>query len=185
MVDDEGRENEGDLVAAAQLATPETLNFMMREARGLVCAPMAKERAEALGLPPMVASNQDAHCTAFTVSVDARVGVTTGISAADRARTARLLADPSAGTQDFVRPGHLFPLVAREGGVLQRAGHTEAAVDLCPLAGLPPVGIICEIINDDGSMARQPELLHLRPQAWVEDRSPSNRSSPIVTGTNG
>jgi len=159
VVDDEGRENEGDLIAAAQLATPDTLNLMMREARGLICVPMAQARADALGLPPMVASNQEAHCTAFTVSVDARAGVTTGISAADRARTARLLADPAAGPHDFVRPGHLFPLVARQGGVLQRAGHTEAAVDLCRLAGQAPVGVICEIINDDGTMARQPELL--------------------------
>jgi len=159
VVDDEGRENEGDLVAAAQLATPEVLNMMIRDARGLICVPMAQERADALGLPPMVASNQEAHCTAFTVSVDARAGVTTGISAADRARTAQLLADPAASPHDFVRPGHLFPLVARQGGVLQRAGHTEAAVDLCRLAGLAPVGVICEVINDDGAMARQPELL--------------------------
>lgn len=159
VVDDESRENEGDLIAAAQLATAETLNLMMREARGLVCVPMTRQRADALGLPPMVARNQEAHCTAFTVSVDARVGVTTGISAADRSRTARLLADPQVGATDFVRPGHLFPLVAREGGVLQRAGHTEAAVDLCRLAGLPAVGVICEVINDDGTMARQPELL--------------------------
>jgi 3,4-dihydroxy 2-butanone 4-phosphate synthase/GTP cyclohydrolase II len=159
VMDDEGRENEGDLIAAASLATPETLNLMMREARGLVCLPMTKTRADALGLPPMVASNQEAHCTAFTVSVDARSGVTTGISAADRARTARLLADENTGPHDFVRPGHLFPLVAREGGVLQRAGHTEAAVDLCTLAQLPPVGIICEIVNDDGTMSRQPQLI--------------------------
>lgn len=159
VMDDEGRENEGDLVAAAHLATPEVLNTMIREARGLICVPMTRARADTLGLPPMVASNQEAHCTAFTVSVDARNGVTTGISAADRARTAKLLADPNAGVHDLVRPGHLFPLVARQGGVLQRAGHTEAAVDLCRLAGQPPVGVICEIISDDGTMARQPELL--------------------------
>ncbi len=158
VVDDEGRENEGDLVAAAQLATPEVLNLMIRDARGLVCVPMTPARAEALHLPPMAARNQDAHCTAFTVSVDARSGVTTGISAADRSRTAQRLADPHAGPEDFVRPGHMFPLVARQGGVLQRAGHTEAAVDLCRMAGLAPVGVICEIINDDGTMARQPEL---------------------------
>ena len=158
VVDDEGRENEGDLVASAQLATPETMNLMIREARGLVCAPMSATRAEQLGLPPMVATNQDAHCTAFTVSVDARAGVTTGISAADRAHTARLLADPATTAHDLVRPGHLFPLIAREGGVLQRAGHTESTVDLCRLAGLSPAGIICEIINDDGTMARRPEL---------------------------
>lgn len=160
VVDDEGRENEGDLIASAQLATPETLTLMMREARGLVCAPMTKARADALALPPMVSTNQESHCTAFTVSVDARTGITTGISTADRARTARLLADAHATSHDFVRPGHLFPLTAREGGVLQRAGHTEAAVDLCQLAGLTPVGIICEIINDDGTMARQPELIN-------------------------
>ena len=159
VVDDEGRENEGDLIAAAHLATPEVLNLMMREARWLICVPMTRQRADLLGLPPMVASNQDAHCTAFTVSVDARTGISTGISAADRARTARLLADPAICSNDLVRPGHLFPLVARQGGVLQRAGHTEAAVDLCRLAGLPPVGVICEIINDDGTMSRQPELL--------------------------
>jgi 3,4-dihydroxy 2-butanone 4-phosphate synthase/GTP cyclohydrolase II len=158
VVDDEGRENEGDLVASAQMVTPDTMNFMIREARGLVCAPISAERAEKLGLPPMVATNQDAHCTAFTVSVDARAGITTGISAADRAHTARLFADPRATAHDLVRPGHLFPLIAREGGVLQRAGHTEATVDLCCLAGLPPAGIICEIINDDGTMARRPQL---------------------------
>ncbi|MHB9026582.1 MAG: bifunctional 3,4-dihydroxy-2-butanone-4-phosphate synthase/GTP cyclohydrolase II [Armatimonadota bacterium] len=160
VVDDESRENEGDLVAAAELATPETLNLMMREARGLICVPMSRLRAETLGLPPMVAANQDAHCTAFTVSVDARNGIATGISAHDRSHTARVLADPASGAHDLVRPGHLFPLIAREGGVLQRAGHTEATVDLCTLAGLQPVGIICEIINDDGTMARQPELEH-------------------------
>lgn len=159
VVDDEGRENEGDLIASAQLATPETLNFMMKEARGLICTPMTSQRAEQLGLPPMVAANQESHCTAFTVSVDARSGVTTGISAADRARTAHILADPQAGAHDLVRPGHMFPLAARHGGVLQRAGHTEASVDLCKLAGLQPVGLICEITNDDGSMARQPQLI--------------------------
>ena len=158
VTDDGARENEGDLIAAAQLATPETLNLMMREARGLICVPMPRQRADILGLPPMVARNQEAHCTAFTVSVDSRSGVTTGISAADRCRTVRVLADPVAGAGDLVRPGHLFPLVASQGGVLQRAGHTEAAVDLCRLAGLAPVGVICEIINDDGTMARQAEL---------------------------
>ena len=158
VMDDERRENEGDLLAAAQLATPETLNLMMRDARGLICVPMSRQRAELLGLPLMVATNQESHSTAFTVSVDARSGVTTGISAADRARTVRLLADPTATQQDLVRPGHLFPLMAREGGVLQRAGHTEATVDLCRMAGLAPVGVICEIINDDGTMARRPQL---------------------------
>ena len=158
VVDDEKRENEGDLIAAAELATPDTMNLMMREARGLICTPMTSQRADLLGLPPMVAANQEAHCTAFTVSVDARSGISTGISAADRARTARLLADPATTAHDLVRPGHLFPLIAREGGVLQRAGHTEAAVDICRLADLAPVGIICEIIQDNGAMARLPEL---------------------------
>jgi len=158
VVDDESRENEGDLIAAAENVTSATMNFMMRDARGLICIPMAAERAMQLGLPPMVATNQESHGTAFTVSVDARHGVTTGISAADRALTARLLADPRAHAEDFVRPGHLFPLAAREGGVLQRAGHTEASVDLCRLAGLSPVGVICEITNDDGTMARRPQL---------------------------
>lgn len=159
VVDDECRENEGDIIAAAETITPELVNFMIREARGLMCVPMPRERAEALGLPPMVAVNQESHCTAFTVSVDARAGITTGISAPDRARTIRLLADPHATAEEFVRPGHLFPLVAREGGVLQRAGHTEAAVDLCRLAGMQPVGVLLEIISDDGTMARLPHLI--------------------------
>jgi 3,4-dihydroxy 2-butanone 4-phosphate synthase / GTP cyclohydrolase II len=158
VVDDESRENEGDLILAASLATPEAMNFMMREARGLICVPMARQQAETLGLPPMVTHNQESHGTAFTVTVDARTGVTTGISAADRAHTVQVLADPATTAHDVVRPGHLFPLIAREGGVLQRAGHTETAVDLCRLAGLPPVGVICEITNDDGTMARLPEL---------------------------
>ena len=159
VVDDESRENEGDLVAAAERITPETLNLMIREAGGLICVPMSAARAVELGLPPMVATNQESHKTAFTVSVDARTGITTGISAADRARTARLLADPCTTADDLVRPGHLFPLSARAGGVLQRAGHTEATVDMCNLAGLQPVGVICEIINSDGTMARLPELM--------------------------
>ncbi len=158
VVDDEDRENEGDLVMAAQFATPEAINFMIKEARGLLCVPMPKEWAERLGLRPMVEPPRDSHETAFTVSVDAREGITTGISAPDRARTIRLLADPEAGPEDFVSPGHVFPLVAREGGVLRRAGHTEAAVDLCRLAGLTPVGVICEIMNEDGTMARLPDL---------------------------
>jgi 3,4-dihydroxy 2-butanone 4-phosphate synthase / GTP cyclohydrolase II len=159
VVDDESRENEGDLIGSASLVTPESLNFMMREARGLICVPMSRQRAEVLGLPPMVAHNQETHGTAFTVTVDARLGVTTGISAADRARTVRVLADPTMAAHDVVRPGHLFPLIAREGGVLQRAGHTETAVDLCRLADLPPVGVICEVTNDDGTMARLSELV--------------------------
>ncbi len=158
VVDDEDRENEGDLVMAAQFATPEAINFMIREGRGLICAPMDRERAERLELRPMVEKPQDHHETAFTVSVDAKRGVTTGISAYDRARTIRLLADPRATPADFVSPGHVFPLVAKEGGVLRRAGHTEAAVDLVKLAGLQPVGVICEIVKDDGTMARLPDL---------------------------
>jgi 3,4-dihydroxy 2-butanone 4-phosphate synthase/GTP cyclohydrolase II len=154
VVDDEGRENEGDVVIWAGAATPERVNFLVREARGLVCAPMPPERAAALQLPPMVARNTETFGTAFTVSVDARTGTTTGISAADRSRTLRLLADPGVGPDEFVRPGHIFPLEARPGGVLERAGHTEAAVDLLTMAGLYPVAAICEIMAEDGTMAR-------------------------------
>jgi 3,4-dihydroxy 2-butanone 4-phosphate synthase/GTP cyclohydrolase II len=132
---------------------------MIKEARGLICVPMTAERATALNLPPMVASNEDAHCTAFTISTDARQGITTGISASDRAITANVLADYTKTADDIVRPGHMFPLIAREGGILQRAGHTEASVDLCKIAGLPPVGLICEVIQDDGTMARQAQLI--------------------------
>jgi 3,4-dihydroxy 2-butanone 4-phosphate synthase/GTP cyclohydrolase II len=158
VVDDEDRENEGDLIMAGELVTPEAVNFMTKEARGLICVPMPREWAERLELRPMVEPPRDHHETAFTVSVDAREGITTGISAHDRAKTIRLLADPRSKPSDFVRPGHVFPLVAREGGVLRRAGHTEAAVDLCRLAGLSPVGVICEIMNEDGTMARLPDL---------------------------
>jgi len=158
VVDDEDRENEGDLVMSAQFATPEAINFMIKEARGLLCVPLPREWAERLGLRPMVEPPRDSHETAFTVSVDAREGITTGISAYDRAHTIKLLSDPASRPEDFVSPGHVFPLVAREGGVLRRAGHTEAAVDLCRLAGLTPVGVICEIMNEDGTMARLPDL---------------------------
>jgi len=158
VVDDEDRENEGDLVMAAQLVTPEAVNFMAKEGRGLICVPMSWEWAQRLELRPMVDPPRDHHETAFTVSVDARSGITTGISAHDRARTIRLLASPDSGPEDFLRPGHVFPLIARDGGVLRRAGHTEAAVDLCRLAGLHPVGVICEIMNEDGAMARLPDL---------------------------
>lgn len=159
VVDDEDRENEGDLVMAAQFATPEAINFMAREARGLICAPLTEERARQLHLPPMASENTAPHHTAFTVSVDyIGEGPVTGISAADRARTLRALADPAARAEDFARPGHIFPLIARPEGVLRRAGHTEAAVDLLRLAGLIPVGVIVEIMNEDGSMARLPEL---------------------------
>lgn len=158
VVDDEARENEGDLVMAAEKISPEAVNFMAKEGRGLICVPLAREWAERLELRPMVNPPQDHHETAFTVSVDAWEGITTGISAYDRARTIRLLADPDAHASDFVSPGHVFPLIAKEGGVLKRAGHTEAAVDLCRLGGLHPVGVICEIMNEDGTMARLPDL---------------------------
>jgi 3,4-dihydroxy 2-butanone 4-phosphate synthase/GTP cyclohydrolase II len=157
VVDDEDRENEGDLVLAAEHATPEAINFMITHGRGLVFAPLTPERCDALRLPLMVSENTAKHGTAFTVSVDARRG-STGVSAHDRALTARLLADPAARPEDFVRPGHVFPLRAAPGGVLRRAGHTEAVVDLVRLAGLQPAGVACEIVHDDGSMARLPEM---------------------------
>jgi len=160
VADDEDRENEGDLVGAAALITPELVNFMAIHARGLICVPLTRERADALGLPPMTEQNQDYLGTAFTVSVDAhpRFGVSTGISAQDRARTIQLLTDPATRPGDLRRPGHVFPLRAAPGGVLRRVGQTEASVDLAGLAGLPPVGVICEISNPDGSMARRPQL---------------------------
>ncbi len=157
VVDDEDRENEGDLVMAASQVTPEAVNFMIRYARGLVCAPLTSERVKELDLPQMVSRNTDPHCTAFTVSVDAG-SCTTGISAFERAQTIRALIDPETRPEDLKRPGHVFPLEAKDGGVLRRAGHTEAAVDLSILAGLGPAGVICEIINEDGSMARLPQL---------------------------
>lgn len=159
VVDDEDRENEGDLVIAAEKITPEAINFMATYARGLICVPLSKEQALRLGLCLMVDENTDRHCTAFTVSVDAAEGTTTGISAAERALTARLLSDPTATSKDFRKPGHIFPLIARDGGVLKRAGHTEAAVDLARLAGLRPAGVICEVMNDDGTMARLNDLI--------------------------
>lgn len=159
LVDDEGRENEGDLVIPAQMATPEAINFMARYGRGLICLAMERQRVEQLGLPLMSQSNGTRHQTAFTVSIEAREGVTTGISAADRARTVAVAIDPVKGAQDIVTPGHIFPLVAKEGGVLVRAGHTEASVDIARLAGLNPAGVICEVMNDDGTMARLPDLI--------------------------
>jgi 3,4-dihydroxy 2-butanone 4-phosphate synthase / GTP cyclohydrolase II len=159
LVDDEGRENEGDLVIPAQFATPEAVNFMAKYGRGLICLAMTRERCETLGLKPMSADNATRHQTAFTVSIEAREGITTGISAADRARTIQVAIDPSKGKQDIVSPGHVFPLMARDGGALVRAGHTEAAVDLARMAGLIPAGVICEIMNDDGTMARLPDLV--------------------------
>ncbi len=158
VVDDAERENEGDLTAAADSITPETINFMARHGRGLICVAMTGERLDGLAIPMMTERNTSNFGTAFCESVDARAGVTTGISAADRAHTIRLLADPAARAEDFARPGHVFPLRAREGGVLERAGQTEAAVDLARLAGLYPAGVICEIMNEDGTMARAPEL---------------------------
>ncbi|MCW5746643.1 MAG: 3,4-dihydroxy-2-butanone-4-phosphate synthase [Alphaproteobacteria bacterium] len=159
LVDDEDRENEGDLVIPAQMASAEAINFMARYGRGLICLAMTRERCEQLGLPLMARDNASRHGTAFTVSIEAREGVTTGISAADRARTIAVAIDPSSGPHDIVSPGHVFPLMAREGGVLERTGHTEAAVDLARLAGLQPAGVICEIMNDDGTMARRDDLI--------------------------
>ena len=159
LVDDEDRENEGDLVIPAQFATPDAINFMVKHARGLVCLAMTKNRCEALGLPLMSQANGSRHETAFTVSIEAREGVTTGISAGDRARTVAVAINPEMGRDDIVTPGHIFPLKARDGGTLVRAGHTEAAVDISRLAGLIPAGVICEIMNDDGSMARLPDLV--------------------------
>ena len=159
LVDAEDRENEGDVIIPAQMATPEQINFMAKHARGLICLAITKERARQLRLPPMAAENRAGMGTAFTVSIEAREGVTTGISAHDRARTIAVAVDPTKGWDDIVSPGQVFPLVAREGGVLVRAGHTEAAVDIARLAGLNPAGVICEIMNDDGSMARLPELI--------------------------
>jgi 3,4-dihydroxy 2-butanone 4-phosphate synthase/GTP cyclohydrolase II len=159
LVDDEGRENEGDLVIPAQMATPDTINFMARFGRGLICLAMTPERVLQLNLPLMAQHNGTRHQTAFTVSIEARDGVTTGISASDRARTIATAIDPTKGSADIVTPGHIFPLQAREGGVLVRAGHTEAAVDLARLAGLNPSGVICEIMNDDGTMARRDDLI--------------------------
>ncbi|MDJ0388200.1 3,4-dihydroxy-2-butanone-4-phosphate synthase [Roseomonas sp. E05] len=159
LVDDEDRENEGDLVIPAQFATPDVINFMARHARGLICLAMTKARVEQLGLPLMAQSNGTRHQTAFTVSIEARDGVTTGISAADRARTVAVAINPEVGRDEIVTPGHVFPLVAREGGTLVRAGHTEAVVDLARLAGLNPAGVICEIMNEDGTMARMPDLV--------------------------
>ena len=159
LVDHEDRENEGDLVIPAQMATPAAINFMATHGRGLICLALPGERIDELGLPLMAAANQSRHETAFTVSIEAREGVTTGISAHDRARTVSVAIDPRSKPADLATPGHVFPLRARDGGVLVRAGHTEAAVDVARLAGLNPSGVICEIMNDDGSMARLPDLV--------------------------
>ena len=159
LVDAEDRENEGDVIIPAQFATPDQINFMAKHARGLICLSITGERARALRLPPMAVDNQSGHGTAFTVSIEAREGVTTGISAHDRAHTIAVAVDPTKGADDIVSPGHVFPLVAKDGGVLVRAGHTEAAVDISRMAGLNPAGVICEIMKDDGSMARLPDLI--------------------------
>jgi len=159
VVDDADRENEGDLIMAAQFVTPAAVNFMAKHGRGLICAPTTSERLQQLGIERMVRQNRETFKTDFQVSVDATRGITTGISAADRAETIRIMAEPTAVPEDLVQPGHVFPLRARPGGVLQRAGHTEATVDLVQLAACRPIGVICEIMSDDGSMARLPELI--------------------------
>lgn len=174
ITDDEDRENEGDLIVAAEKITPEIVNFMVTHGKGLVCTPITQERAAQLGLPSMVAHNRESFRTAFTVSVDATKGVTTGISAHDRAKTIRLLSNPKTKPDDLVRPGHIFPLQAKQGGVLQRAGHTEASVDLASLAGLDPSAVLCEILKEDGTMARLPDLIpfarqHKLKMASIQD----------------
>ena len=158
LVDDEGRENEGDLVIPAQMATPQAITFMARYGRGLICLALTRQRVEELALPLMSRQNGTRQKTAFTVSIEAKEGVTTGISAPDRARTIAVAIDPTKSAEDIVSPGHVFPLVARDGGVLVRAGHTEAAVDIARLAGLNPSGVVCEVMNDDGTMARRDDL---------------------------
>ena len=159
VVDDADRENEGDLIMAAQFVSPEAVNFMAKHGRGVICVPTTSERLQQLGIERMVRQNRETFKTDFQISVDAAHGITTGISAGDRAETIRIMAEPTAVPEDLVQPGHVFPLRARPGGVLQRAGHTEAAVDLVRLAGARPIGVICEIMSDDGSMARLPELV--------------------------
>src|SRR6059058_6057546 len=159
VVDAADRENEGDLTIAAQFATPEAINFMATHGRGLICLCLTEERCDELGLRPMTERNETPYGTAFTVSIEARAGIATGISAHDRSRTIQIAIDRSKGADDLVQPGHVFPLRARQGGVLQRAGQTEAAVDLARLAGLNPAGVVCEVMNDDGTMARVPDLI--------------------------
>lgn len=159
LVDDEDRENEGDLVIPAQMATPDVINFMATHGRGLICLALTRDRVQELGLPPMAQNNTSRHETAFTISIEAKEGISTGISAPDRARTVAVAIDPTKGQDDISTPGHVFPLAARDGGVLVRTGHTEAAVDIARLAGLYPAGVICEIMKDDGTMARMPDLV--------------------------
>ena len=162
VTDDEHRENEGDLIMAAAKATPETVNMMIRYCSGIVCVPTVEHQLRRLGLGPMVQRNREVQRTDFTVSVDAAEGITTGISAYDRTQTIRVLADPAAHSEQLVQPGHVFPLRSRPGGVLERAGHTEAAVDLATLAGLPPAGVLCELVNDDGTVQRLPQLVEFK-----------------------
>ena len=174
LVDDEDRENEGDLVIPAEFADSEAVNYMAKHARGLICLALEKTQVERLGLPPMARHNSSRHATAFTVSIEAREGVTTGISAADRARTIEAATNPQAMAADIASPGHIFPLEAREGGVLVRAGHTEAAVELATLAGYSPAGVLCELMNPDGSMMRGAQLqayaaLHQLPMLTVAE----------------
>jgi 3,4-dihydroxy 2-butanone 4-phosphate synthase/GTP cyclohydrolase II len=164
VTDDASRENEGDLVMAASKATPEAINCMIRHARGLICVPTTGHQLRRLGIHPMASENRESHGTDFAVSVDAAQGITTGISAYDRALTIRILGDPKAHPDDLVRPGHIFPLRAKPGGVLERAGHTEAAVDLAQLSGLHPSGVICEILNEDGSLSRLPDLIRFKQE---------------------
>jgi 3,4-dihydroxy 2-butanone 4-phosphate synthase len=201
VVDDAGRENEGDLIISAQCSTPEAIAFMVRYTSGLICTALAPERVDALQLPLMVQNNDESHNTAFTVSVDLKHGTSTGISAADRSATIRALADSGYGPNDFARPGHVFPLRYAPGGVLKRPGHTEAAVDLARLAGHPGAGALCEIVNDDGSMARLPELYsfaarhgflvvsiadliayRLRTEAWSRPNPARQRPTAAVSG---
>jgi 3,4-dihydroxy 2-butanone 4-phosphate synthase/GTP cyclohydrolase II len=170
LVDAEDRENEGDLIIPANFATPEQVNFMARHGRGLICLAMTQERAHTLNLDMMTRNNRESMGTAFTVSIEAKEGVTTGISAHDRAKTIAVAIDPTKDYDDIVSPGHVFPLVAKDGGTLVRAGHTEAAVDISRMAGLYPAGVICEIMNEDGSMARLPDLVAFRAAPQSEDR---------------
>ncbi len=181
VCDAEDRENEGDLTLAAQFATPDAINFMAKEARGLICLALTPERCDELGLDLMAAKNESPFETAFTVSIEAREGVTTGISADDRAHTIQVAIDPRSRPRDLVQPGHVFPLKAKPGGVLERTGQTEAAVDLARLAGLTPAGVICEIMNDDGTMARVPDLVGLLRAARAQDghgRRPDRLPAP-------
>src|SRR5579864_8940691 len=168
VCDDEDRENEGDLTIAAQFATPEAINFMTKEARGLICLCLTEERCDELGLRQMTERNETPYGTAFTVSIEAREGITTGISAHDRSRTIQAAVDPTKGAEALVQPGHVFPLRARRGGVLERSGQTEAAVDLARLAGLIPAGVVCEIMNEDGTMARVPDLVPFCEQHGIK-----------------